>query len=213
MRFKKQFISLFLVVMLISLLNACSIRLVNPNSNLPPTLPIETSAMLTVTAMSVSSPTSTMTPAPLVTFMPTPTVTLFYDSTVTPTPKWSTCPGFVITAEDTKAGDILHVHRCEDKMEYNLGPIARGFYAVGPNNKFLVYVTYSGIVYAARIGDQQLNKLYDLGREHIFTVFNKRVTPDFEITFAGELPIYTLVLIEKNYNQKRVYELPTWITQ
>jgi hypothetical protein len=132
--------------------------------------------------------------------------------TATSTQQWLSCPGIVITRTDTKKGDVLHILRCADGFKNDLGPLAKGVYAVGPNNEFLVYVTLSGIVYAARIGDSYLNNLYDLGREHIYTVFNKKVTPDFEIAFVGDASAYKLVLVEKNYNQKRVYDLPSGIT-
>ena len=108
---------------------------------------------------------------------------------------------------------MLHILRCEDGFEYDLGPLAKGVYAVGPNDKFLVYVTSSGFIYAARIGDRYLNNLFNLGREHIFSVFNKKVAPDFKISFVGEEPIYRLILLERNYDQKRVYALPLRITQ
>jgi hypothetical protein len=145
--------------------------------------------------------------------MPSPTPTLFFAPTATPTPQWLACPGIVITVTDTKKGDMLHILRCEDGLEYDLGPLAKGVYAVGPNDKFLVYVTIDGFVYAAKIGNQLMNNLYDLRYEHIFTVFNKKVSPDFKISFAGEEPLYKLVLLERNYYQKRVYELPSWITR
>jgi hypothetical protein len=122
------------------------------------------------------------------------------------------CPGIVISVTDTKKGDILHILRCEDGFEYDLGPLAKGVYAVGPNDNFLVYVTIDGFVYASRIGDSSMYNLYDLENEHIFTVFNKGVLPDFKISFAGEGPNYKLVLLEKNYDQKRVYDLPPGIT-
>jgi len=108
---------------------------------------------------------------------------------------------------------MLHVLRCEDGLEYDLGPLAKGFYAVGPNDKFLVYVTIDGFVYASRIGDSYMYNLYDLAYEHIFTAFNKRITPDFDLSFVGERPNYKLILLEKNYDQKRVYDLPSRITK
>jgi hypothetical protein len=145
--------------------------------------------------------------------MPTPTTTLFFAPTATSTQQWAACPGIVITLTDTKKGDMLHILRCEDGMEYDLGPLAKGVYAVGPNDKFLVYVTIDGFIYAARIGDLYMHNLYNLGYEHIYTVFNKKVAPDFKISFAGEEPIYRLVLLERNYDQKRVYELPLGITR
>ena len=107
---------------------------------------------------------------------------------------------------------MLHILRCEGGLKYDLGPLAKGVYAVGPNDRFLVYVTVDGFVYASRIGDPFIYSLYNLAHEHRFSVFNKRVAPDFKISFAGEWPFINLVLLERNYEQKRVYELPSWIT-
>jgi hypothetical protein len=213
MRIKKCFFLLFFITFTTSLLNACNLGVTKPESNLPPTLSSEIPVIPENTVMPVSSPTSTLTATPFPAIAPSATVTLFYNPTITSTPQWSACPGIVITLTDTKKGDMLHILRCEDGLEYNLGPLAKGVYAVGPNDKFLVYVTLDGFIYAARIGDLVLNTLFSLGREHEFTVFNKRVTPDFKISFAGEAPIYRLVLLEKNYDQKRVYALPLRITQ
>lgn len=207
MRIKKYFFLLFFIAFTTSLLNACNLSVIKPESNLSPTPSSETPVM------PVSSPTSTLTATLIPAIVPSATVTLFYNPTVTSTPQWSACPGIVITLTDTDKGDMLHILRCEDGLEYDLGPLAKGVYAVGPNNKFLVYVTNDGFIYATRIGDLYLKSLFNLGREHIFTVFNKRVAPDFKISFAGEGPIYRLVLLEKNYDQKRVYALPLRITQ
>ena len=212
MRIKKYSFPLLFIVIAMSLLHACSIGAAKPVSNLSPIHSIETAAILTVSAMPVISPTLVLTSTPSITHTPSPTTTLFFASTATSTPQWLACPGIVITQTNTRKGDMLHILRCEDGLEYDLGPLAKGVYAVGPEDKFLVYITVDGIIYAAKIGDLTLNKLYDLGREHIFTVFNKRVTPDFKISFTGEAPTYKLILVERNYNQKRVYDLPSRIT-
>ena len=196
----------------IFLLNACNPGVSNPDSNLSPIHSIETSVVLTVTAMSASLPTSTLTPTASVTPMPSPTTTLLFAPTVTPTQQWVACPGIVITVTDTKKGDMLHILRCEDGLKYDLGPLAKGVYAVGPNDKFLVYVTIDGYIYAAKIGDPYLYNLYDLTNEHIYSAFNKKVTPDFKVSIAGEWPLFKLVLLERNYDQKRVYDLPSGIT-
>ena len=207
MRNYKYFLPLLFIVIAMSLLEACSISVSKPDSNLSPIYSIETSVMLTVSATPVSSPTLAPTSTPSITHTPSPTPTLFFSSTATPTLQWSACPGIVITKTNNRKGDKLHILRCEDGLEYDLGPLAKGVYAVGPEDKFFVYITVGGIIYAAKIGDPTLNKLYDLGREQIFGI-NKRVTPDFKISFSGEGPIYRLVLVERNYDQKRVYELP-----
>jgi hypothetical protein len=213
MEVKKNFFTLFFITAAMFLLNACNLGVAKPDLNLTPNIPsIETSVMLTVTAFYESMPTSTLTPLPSATFTPSPTTTLFAVPTPTPTQQWLACPGIVATVTDTKKGDMLHILRCEDGFEYDLGPLAKGVYAVGPNDKFLVYVTIDGFIYAARIGDPYMHNLYNLKNEHIYSVFNKRVTPDFKISFAGESPLLKLVLLERNYDQKRVYELPGGIT-
>ena len=214
MRVKKNIFVLFFIAAAMFLLNACNLGIAKPDSNLTPNIPyIETSVKLTVTAFYASLPTSTLTPTPLATFTPSPTMTLFVVvPTLTPTQQWLACPGIVVSVTDTKKGDMLHILRCEDGLEYDLGPLAKGVYAIGPNDKFLVYVTIDGFIYAARIGDPYLHNLFDLKNEHIYSVFNKKVTPDFKISFAGESPLFKLVLLERNYDQKRMYELPSGIT-
>lgn len=202
MRFKKFFPLLFFTTWIF--VSACNLNVSMPDLVETPTYPTET---IVPTATQTSSPTSTFT------LIPTPTMTLFFQSTITPTPQWTTCPGIVITLTDTNKGDMLHLLRCEDGFEYDLGPLAKGVYAVGPNDKFIVYITSSGVIYAARFGDTQMQNIFNLAQEHIFTVFNKKVSPDFKISFVGEEPIYRLVLLERNYSQKRVYELPSWITK
>jgi hypothetical protein len=214
MRVKKNIFVLFFIAIAMFLLNACNLPVVNPSSNLTPNIPsIETAVMLTVTAFYASVPTSTPTPMPSATVTPSPTLTLFVIvPTLTPTQQWLACPGIVVSVTDTKKGDMLHILRCEDGLEYDLGPLAKGVYAVGPNDKFLVYVTIDGIIYASGIGDSHLYNLYNLRDEHIFTALNKEVSPDFQISFAGESPLLKLILFERTYDQKRVYDLPSGVT-
>jgi hypothetical protein len=210
---KKYFHILFFIIAAVFLFSACNLGVAKPDANLPPTLSIETSVMLTVTAMSVSSPTSTFTPTPAITLTPSPTTTLFFAPTVTSTQRWTGCPGIVITPTKTDVGNILHILRCEDGLEYDLGPLANGSYAVGPNDKFLVYISFDGIIYIARIGERYLKPVFSLRREKIFTVFIIGDDPDFEISFVGDAPKYKLILLEKKYYQKRDYGLPADYTQ
>jgi hypothetical protein len=107
---------------------------------------------------------------------------------------------------------MLHILRCENGLEYDLGPLPSGVFAVGPNDKFLVYVASNGVVYGSRIGEPYLYVLYNLTREHIFTVLNVGAAPDFKISFSDGDPIYRLVLVERNYDQKRMYDLPARLT-
>jgi hypothetical protein len=204
MRNKKDFIPLFFIFIIASLLHSCNLSVTVAT----PTQPVAAS----ITIMPAASPTSTLTFTPPATITPLPTLMFLFVPTITPTPQWAACPGIVITQTYTNKGDMLHILRCEDGLEYDLGPLAKGVYAVGPNDKFLVYITSGGIVYASKIGKPYLNILYDLAHERIFTAFNKGFAPDFKISFVEGTLNFKLVLLEKNYDQKRVYDLPTWIT-
>ena len=208
MQIKRYLLPTFFIVIMTVLLSACNLRIYWTDEDLPPT----PSSKVPDTATPLPSPTSTLTLTPAAPIQPTPTWTLFFAPTVTPTKSWSACPGIVVTTTDTDAGDILHILRCEDGLEYDLGPLAKGTYAVGPNEKFLVYITVDGIVYSSRIGESRLFPLFNLKREHIFTVLNIGTEPDFLILFSGGDPSYKLVLVERNYDQKRMYELPRSFT-
>jgi hypothetical protein len=199
------------IVMTVFLLQACNLAVSSPGG-LPPEVLSQTPGVpvaITFPPTFTTTPTFTPTNTP----MPTPTWTLFFERTATPTRQWSACPGIVITESDTDVGDKLHILRCEDEFEYELGPLAKGVYAVGPNDKFLIYITLSGMVYGTRIGESRLLPLFNLKREHIFTVFNIGTEPEFNISFSGGTPIYKLVLFEKSYSQKRTYDLPTHLTR
>jgi hypothetical protein len=121
------------------------------------------------------------------------------------------CPGIVVSVIDTDAGDMLHVLRCDDGWEHDFGPLAKGRYAVGPNDKFIVYVSFTGLIYGAKIGEPYLYPLFNLKKEQIFTALNIGVEPDFKISFVGEAPTYKLILLETKYDQKRAYDLKSKI--
>jgi len=209
MRFKRRFIFVLLAGTL--LLSACNLAVVTPT---PMTTP-------TATASQTPVPTSTVTPLPFgqmptptlyLIIPPTPTLTLFYNPTATTTPSWSDCP-LIVTRNETNKGVMLHVRRCEDNLEYDLGPLAKGVYAVGPNGKFIIYVTHSGMLYATNIGNTRLSLLVNLRRAGSFVAFNKNVQPVFVISFYGEAPRYRLILTEKKYNQRRAFYIPPRIME
>ena len=168
-------------------------------------------AMPTNTQPPTPIPMATSTVTPL-SFVATPTLTLFYQPTITSTPSLTECP-IIITATDTKAGDVIHVQRCEDNLEYDLPPLATGIYAVGPNLKFLVYVTNNGMVYISKIGEPYLVLVVNLKREGKYKAINKRVPPVFSISFSGKEPQYKIVILEKKFWQRYSYDLPVNLTE
>jgi hypothetical protein len=208
MRNTGPFPQLLFLAILASLLYSCNLRVSVRNQGMSPTSP----RIPPETITPVPSPSSTFTPLPADTPLPTPTLTLFFAPTVTPTRQWSACPGIVVTQTDTDQGDMLHILRCEDGLEYDLGPLPDGVFAVGPNDKFLVYVASNGVVYGSRVGEPYLYVLYNLARERVFTVLNLGTAPDFKISFSDGDPVYKLVVIERNYDQKRTYDLPSRLT-
>lgn len=167
------------------------------------------------------TPQSTITPTVDVPPTITPTITLtptatqyvvFPTATATKIP-WTSCPGIVITVTDTKKGDIVHVQRCSDNFLYDIGPLARGFYAVSPDDKYLVYCTTDGILYAAKIGSPTLQLIMNVKREGEFTVFNKKVDPLFVMTFTETPQGLVLEIYEKNYNQNMPIVMPRWLDE
>ncbi len=201
--------SLSLIFALCLLLSACNLRVaVKPRAGASATPGSEASPSPSATA----APTAawTFTPSPSAT--PFPTFPQSFNPTEIPTPQWSECP-IVVTQTSTKKGQTLRILRCEDGLEYELGPLARGIHAVGPNNQFLIYVALDGVVYGIRIGQTTFRALYDLQREGVFTALKKEIEPDFRLSFSFSDPIYYLIIVEKNYNQKRMYALPFWLTQ
>ena len=220
----KQYSTLILSICVL-LLGACNLPTGTPPT---PTLSVDTMVQTQVAAI----PTNTQPPAPAPTVAPilatptltlfydptitsilaTPTLTLFYDPTITSTPSLMECP-IIVTVTDTKAGDMLHIRRCEDNLEYDLGPFAKGMYAVGPNQKFIVYVTNNGFIYAAKIGSTYLTLVKNLTKEKKYTAVNKGVPPKFSISFMGEEPYYKIVLSEKRFGQKYLYDVPVSIVE
>ncbi len=161
------------------------------------------------------TPTVYLTPTVTPTITLTPTATdyvVFPTATATKIP-WTSCPGIVITVSDTSKGDILHVLRCEDNFEYDLGPLAKGFYAVSPDDKYLVYCTADGMLYASKIGSTNLHLLMNVKREGEFVIFNKKAEPNFVLRFAGGPPAYVLNIYELNYNQNLSVTMPGWLDE
>ena len=166
-----------------------------------------------------SMPSQTFTPVPLTftitpTAGPSPTPTFFHTiptATATLIP-WTQCPGIVITVNDTEQGDILHVLRCEDGYEYDIGPLTKGAFAVSPDDRYLVYAGVNGILYVAKIGDASLYTIMNLRKEGPFITFGKKVPPIFQLSFNGTGP-YVLEIYESRYGQNFPVQMPNWLSQ
>lgn len=163
-----------------------------------------------VPAVDTAQPTSTTPVTATPTRTPTPTAASFIPPTATATRiPWTSCPGIVISVTDTEKGDLLRVLRCEDGLEYEIGPLTKGVYAVSPDDKYLVYCSLDGVLYAARIGSTTLTVIEKTRRQ--FYTFGRDMDPIFELTFSGEGP-FVLEIYEKRYGQNLPLRMPAWLS-
>jgi hypothetical protein len=73
------------------------------------------------------------------------------------------CSAVSLTLEDTNQGDILHM-QCGD-WSYDSPYLAKGIYAIDPENDFFVYCSNAGDVYMMKIGDSSLSLIKNLQAE------------------------------------------------
>ncbi|MGE5250549.1 MAG: hypothetical protein ACM3QS_10085 [Bacteroidota bacterium] len=129
-----------------------------------------------------------------------PTEALATDLFVTPLPE------FFLNVKNTPKGDILLVHTPDE--DYEMGPLARGSFAIGPNRKFFVYCTNGGIVYAARFGARTLTTI---GNVRDMAIIRKGGTPRFTLQFFGDNP-YTVQVTDQVMGEDRLFQIPRDIT-
>jgi hypothetical protein len=123
-------------------------------------------------------------------------------NTATPT----TIPSTVsITFEDTKKGRYLKISRSTDGLAYQLGPLAKGVYKVGPTDDFLVYCTIDGSVYAAKLGDPYLQLI---GSVRFFTAINRDTFPSLELSIFLNNGFYKVDVQERSFNQNEIFVIP-----
>ncbi len=82
----------------------------------------------------------------------------------TSTPEPPPCYGVMVTPKDTSKGNILHIQGCPNWV-FDSPPFATGSYAISPNEKFLIYCTTVGDLYAIRFHDQQTISLGNLRKD------------------------------------------------
>ena len=152
------------------------------------------SSGLMVDLPAVPSPDGSLTPS---------TSKAIHAATVSPQ---SGCAEVTITVRRTSKGEYLLV--CAGEESYDVGPLERGAFAVGPNEKFFVYCSYSGKVYASRIGTTSLVLIGDVSD---FTIIAQNEAPNLEFEFTGNHP-YSLKIHEQIMNQDQTLSIPRTIT-
>jgi len=98
---------------------------------------------------------------------------------------------------------------CIGSKKYNYGALAQGVYLIGPQAKYFIYVSNSGYVFAARLGDPTLTRI---GNVRTFkAVHIPDIDPIFDIRYITGYP-NLIQIIEKRYNQKATFTLPRRVT-
>ena len=115
-------------------------------------------------------------------------------------------PDVALSIKYTPKGGMLMIHT--KTQNYELGPLAKGSFAIGPNRKFFVYGTNNGIVYAARFGQPTLTTI---GNVKNFIILRKggEIRPSF--LFFGDNP-YTLRVTDMVTGQEQTFPLPRNLT-
>ena len=164
----------------------------------PPVKTTETS-----TPLPLPMPTKQVTLPYLPTLPPvTATIPLVIIGTFTPTPIPSTV---TVDVESTSKGDYLNISRSYDNLNYRLGPIASGTYAIGPNDNFLVYCTNGGDVYAAKLGAQYLTLIGDVRK---FSAIQRNVPPNLQLVIFMNNNRYKVDIRESRFSQNEIFFIP-----
>lgn len=158
------------------------------------------------TQMPLPTYTPYPTPIPTNTFSP---ITKVPAAVIPPTPRPTSVSTrklkISISLKDTSSGDFLEVTGGTENYNYRIGPLASGAYALGPNNKFLVYVANDGWVYVARMGDTNLHRVVTL-KDKLEAIL-KSDTPRFDLSFT-QAEAFTLIIYERVFAQTETVVLP-----
>ena len=106
------------------------------------------------------------------------------------------CATLTITVLDTPKGDYYQI--CAEGIDYyEVGPLEKGDYAIGPNEKFFVYISNSGLVYAHRIGTTGMKLIGDISG---LSIIAQNKDPELEFEFYGDHP-YTVQIFERIFEE------------
>ena len=123
----------------------------------------------------------------------------------------SASSGDLVVQEDhTPDGMYLTLSGGRLSAIYRLGPLARGAYALGPNNLFLVYITNAGQIFGLRLGEDYFVQITDL--KHVLGTSIKNTEPAYRLAFSDREFVMFLIVYEDVFRQKIAITLPREIT-
>lgn len=127
--------------------------------------------------------------------------------TGTPSPPGA---GITILEEADAGGIFLRISGQDLPAGYRVGPLAAGVYAVGPNRRFLVYVTSRGRVYGLRLGNSQVVEVANIA--HNLIAIERNEEPSITLSFVQSGSSTYLVIVEGRYSESISVELPRALT-
>jgi len=111
--------------------------------------------------------------------------------------------------QNTQKGDVLTVI-CSDGIEYDLPPVAKGAYAIAPNEKFLVYCTNYGYVYAVRAGSSTFTSVMNIKNK--MGVFRMGETPSLSVSILAGDNQYWARIYDRITGQSYSVKIPAKIS-
>jgi hypothetical protein len=169
---------------------------VGPPGSPLPTLDDSATAVLPLTSTSVPPQSA----------LPTLGATAAATATATSTPV------VTIVEDHTAEGMFLTLGGPGIVGEYRVGPLARGAYAVGPNGRFLIYVSNSGWVYGMRLGEGRSHFKRIVNLKRSLAALSRNDEPSYELTFVDAEYLVVLIIHERAYNESIPIWLPRAIT-
>src|SRR5512142_2413775 len=98
---------------------------------------------------------------------------------------------------------------CFGAQHYTYPSLEQGVYAVGGRGQFFIYVSNSGFVYAAHMGDKTLTRVGNV--KNFIAVRTEGMEPRFQVRFLVGYPDLVQV-VELNFGEKETFTLPRRIT-
>ncbi|HEX8992546.1 MAG TPA: hypothetical protein VF784_12780 [Anaerolineales bacterium] len=116
----------------------------------------------------------------------------------------STAVGFVYRKQK---GHFLEF--CVGAKRYTYGALEEGVYAMGPRAAYFVYVSNSGYIFAARVGDPALTAVGDV--RNFIAIRTVGMVPEFLIRFIPSHP-ELVQIVEQHFHEDETFTLPSRIT-
>ena len=97
---------------------------------------------------------------------------------------------------------------CVGAKRYTYGALEEGVYAMGPRALYFVYISNSGYIFAARVGDPSLTAIGDV--RSFIAIHTVGFVPEFSIKFIPTHP-ELVQIVEQHFHENQTFTLPSRI--